>query len=260
MEQAIVIIGLGQLGRVFAGGFLRAGFVVVPVTRGDDMDIAAARHPEPLLVLVAVAEPDLHTVLAALPPNWKTRIGLIQNELLPRDWERHGIKNPTVIPVWFEKKKGSDAKPLIPSPVFGPASQAVLAALQSIDIPCRELHSAQDLAWELVRKNVYILTTNVAGLRAGGNVGDLWLQQREFARAVALEVVQIQDWLTGQKNDPERLIEGMAEAIAADPAHQCTGRSAPARLERALQHADEARLAVPVLREIQQSTCSRLPW
>jgi hypothetical protein len=253
MEQTVVIIGLGQLGRVFAGGFLRAGFVVVPVTRGDDLDIVAARHPEPILVLVAVAEPDLHGVLAALPPQWETRIGLIQNELLPRDWEQHGIRNPTVIPVWFEKKKGTDAKPLIPSPVFGPASEIVLAALQAIDIPCREIPSAQDLSWELVRKNVYILTTNIAGLRAGGNVGDLWRQQRDFASSVAQEVILIQDWLTGQKHDPARLIEGMAEAITADPAHLCTGRSAPARLARALQHADEAKLAVPLLREIQHA-------
>jgi hypothetical protein len=255
MEKTIVIIGLGQLGRVFAGGFLRAGYAVVPVTRGDDIDIVAACHPEPELVLVAVAEPDLHAVLAALPPQWKERVGLIQNELLPRDWEQHGIASPTVIPVWFEKKKGTDARPLIPSPVFGPAKAAVLAALQSIDIPCREIPSAQELAYELVRKNVYILTTNIAGLRTGGNVGELWQQQRDFARSVAQEIVQIQDWLTGQKNDPERLIEGMAEAIEADPAHMCTGRSAPARLARALQHADEARLAVPVLREIQQSAC-----
>lgn len=253
MEKTIVIIGLGQLGRVFAGGFLRAGYVVVPVTRGDDIDIVAARHPGPALVLVAVAEPDLHTVLAALPPQWKDRIGLIQNELLPHDWAQHGIASPTVIPVWFEKKKGTDARPLIPSPVFGPAKEAVLAALQSIDIPCREIPSAQELAYELVRKNVYILTTNIAGLRTGGNVGDLWQQERDFARSVAQEVIQIQDWLTGQKNDVTRLIEGMVEAIEADPVHMCTGRSAPSRLARALRHADEAKLAVPVLREIRQT-------
>lgn len=253
MERTIVIIGLGQLGRVFAGGFLRAGFMVVPVNRDDDVDIVAARHPDPELVLVAVGEGDLHTVLAALPPQWKTRVGLIQNELLPRDWERHGIADPTVIPVWFEKKKGSDAKPLIPSPVFGPAADIVLAALQAIEIPCRALHSGQDLAWELVRKNVYILTTNIAGLRTGGNVGNLWRQQGHFARGVALEVIQIQNWLTGQNNNPERLIEGMVEAIEADPAHMCTGRSAPARLARALQHADGAGLPVSLLREIRKA-------
>jgi 3-hydroxyisobutyrate dehydrogenase-like beta-hydroxyacid dehydrogenase len=63
----VVVIGLGQLGRVFAGGLLRAGCTVVPVNRGDDMAMLAQAHPSPELVLVAVAENDLHTVLASLP-------------------------------------------------------------------------------------------------------------------------------------------------------------------------------------------------
>ena len=33
----VIIIGLGQLGRVFAGGLLRAGCSVIPVNRGDDL-------------------------------------------------------------------------------------------------------------------------------------------------------------------------------------------------------------------------------
>jgi len=103
--QETIIIGLGQLGRVFAGGLLRVGSTVVPVNRGDDMNTVAAAYPDPQLVLVAVGETDLHAVLAALPPSWKSRVGLIQNELLPRDWLAHGIENPTVISVWFEKRK-----------------------------------------------------------------------------------------------------------------------------------------------------------
>ncbi len=42
----------------------------------------------------------------------------------------------------------------------------------------------------------------------------------------------------------------MVAAIAGDPDHKTTGRSAPARLSRALRHADEAGLAVPSLRDI----------
>lgn len=252
--ESIVVIGLGQLGRVFAGGFLRASHVVVPVNRGDDMDIVAARHPDPALVLVAVAEPDLHAVLSALPPQWKNRIGLIQNELLPRDWIQHGIADPTVIPVWFEKKKGIDAKPLLPSPVFGPASEIVLSALRALELPCSRIANQDELLYELVRKNLYILTTNIAGLRTGGKVGDLWHQHRDFVLAIEDEILDIQDWLTGQKNDRAHLIRGLVEAIEADPAHLCTGRSAPARLERALAHADEAGLPVPILREVREMT------
>lgn len=247
----VVIIGLGQLGRVFAGALLRAGCCVVPVNRGDDMATPAAAHPALELVLVAVAEPDLHGVLAALPAAWKSRAALIQNELLPRDWLAHGMENPTVISVWFEKKKGGDAKPLIPSPVAGPGAGLLARALTAIDIPARQIASGDALLFELVRKNVYILTTNIAGLKTGGTVAELWQNHQALAREVAGEIMDIQDWLTGVKHDREKLLAGMLEAFAGDPAHGCTGRSAPARLARALQHADAAGLTVPVLRSLQ---------
>ena len=249
-NQTVIIIGLGQLGRVFAGGFLRAGCTVVPVNRGDDMNAMAARLPDPLLVLVAVAEPDLHPTLAALPATWRGRAGLLQNELLPRDWVAHGLVDPTVASVWFEKKKGTDAKPLIATPVQGPQAQLVCAALGGIDIPARRVESAEEMLYELVRKNVYILTTNIAGIQTGGNVGELWAKHRMLATEVANEAMDIQDWLTGQQHDRKRLLAGMVEAIEADPAHGCKGRSAPDRLKRNLGFADEAGLEVSKLREI----------
>lgn len=249
MSEAI-IIGLGQLGRIFAGGLLRIGCTVIPVNRCDDMAARAQRHTTPELVLVAVAENDLHTVLADLPENWKSRVALIQNELLPRDWLVHGMIDPTVISVWFEKKKGMDAKPLIASPAAGPGAALLCRALTSVDLPCREVALGDELLFELVRKNTYILTTNIAGLKTGGTVAELWAQHETFARQVAHEVMDIQDVLTGTQLDRDALIAGMLEAFSGDPAHGCTGRSAPARLTRALKHADEFRLAVPVLRTL----------
>jgi len=246
----VIIIGLGQLGRVFAGGLLRIGHTVVPVNRGDDMATLAQAHPAPELVLVAVAENDLHAVLAALPAAWKPRAALIQNELLPRDWLAHGYADPTVISVWFEKKKGIDARPLIASTVAGPGAALLCRALVSIDLPCRKIGQGDELLFELVRKNVYILTTNLAGLKTGGTVSQLWAQHEAFARQVAGEVMDIQDALTGVAHDRDTLIAGMLEAFDGDPAHSCTGRSAPARLARAIQHADEFGLAVPTLRAL----------
>jgi len=243
----VIIIGLGQLGRVFAGGLLRVGCTVVPVNRGDDMAALARHHPTPDLVLVAVAENDLQAVLATLPDAWKQQATLIQNELLPRDWQAHGLIDPTVISVWFEKKKGIDAKPLIPSPVAGPGAALLCRALNAIDLPCREVALGDDLLFELVRKNVYILTTNIAGLRTGGTVAELWQNHEAFARQVASEVMAIQDALTGVQHDRAALIAGMLEAFEGDPAHGCTGRSAPARLARALSHAEAFGLAVPTL-------------
>ena len=117
--QQVIVIGLGQLGRIFSGALLRAGCQIIPANRGDDLVALSVLHPQPALVLVAVGEADLHGVLDDLPAVWKDRVGLIQNELLPRDWQAHGIVQPTVISVWFEKKPGTDAKPLIASPAAG---------------------------------------------------------------------------------------------------------------------------------------------
>lgn len=250
MNSPVVVIGIGELGAVFARGLLRAGHPVFPVTRAMDMVTEAENLPEPEIALVAVAENDLHPVLSGLPETWRSRAGLIQNELLPRDWKQHDLQDPTVISVWFEKKKGQDSKVLLPSPVLGPHARLLHDALESIDIPARCLDNDDQLLYELVRKNVYILTTNIAGLVTGGTVGELWSEHRDLARTVASEVTQIQEHLTGQSLDTGSLIDGMVEAFEADLQHGCKGRSAPMRLQRALQHADSAGLAVPRLREI----------
>ncbi|HQT29887.1 MAG TPA: hypothetical protein PLE48_03055 [Thiobacillus sp.] len=246
----VVVIGLGQLGRVFAGGLLRAGCTVVPANRSDDLLTVAKAHPEPELVLVAVGENDLHGVLGALPSAWRSRVALIQNELLPCDWEKYRYADPTVMSVWFEKKQGTDARPLIASPVAGQGAALLCRALATIGLPCREVAIGDAQLFELLRKNVYILTTNLAGLKTSGTVSQLWAQHAGFARQVANDVMDIQDALTGRQHDRDALIAGMLEAFDGDPDHGCTGRSAPARLARAIGHADEFGLAVPTLRAL----------
>jgi hypothetical protein len=250
MKEPIMIIGIGEMAGVFARGFLRIGHPVYPVTRDTNMTELAKKTIQPVLALVAVGENDLYDTLEIIPSQWRGNIGLLQNELLPRDWEIHNLTNPTVISVWFEKKKGQDYKVLIPSPIFGPQAKLLCSALHSIDIPCRELNSKEELLYELVRKNVYILTTNIAGLETGGTVETLWNEHQDLARQVANEIMDIQDCLTGVKNSRERLIAGMEEAINGDLNHKCMGRSAPTRLARAIGFADQAGLKVPKLREI----------
>jgi len=238
------------MGSVFARGFLRSGYPVYPLTRDMSADELAREIPEPELVLIAVAEKDLHACLQAIPANWRNRLTLLQNELLPNDWKQYGYEQPTVISVWFEKKKGQDAKVIIPSPAYGPQADLLKTTLGSIDIPVTVLEDDSELLFELVRKNVYILTTNIAGLETGGNVGELWSQHRNAATAVATEIIQIQEKLTGQTLDREALIQGMVEAFEGDTAHQCRGRSASARLQRALEQAYSFKRAVPRLRAI----------
>jgi len=250
MKQPVVLIGIGEIGGVFARGLLRGGRTVVPVTRSMDMNEVAAEVNEPEAVIVAVAENDLHPVLEQLPSAWRNQVCLLQNELLPRDWQAHGLEQPTVISVWFEKKPGMDVKPLVPSPVHGPKARVLFDALDALGIPVEMLDDEGRLLFELVRKNLYILTTNIAGLVTGGTVLDLWENHRVLAIEVAEDVLDIQESLTGRKLDRKALIDAMLTAFDGDPDHKCTGRSAPARLERALRIADDADLDVPALRRI----------
>jgi hypothetical protein len=250
MKAPVVIIGIGEMGSVFARGLLRLGYPVYPVTRDTDMQVLARLLPAPELVLVAVAENALHAVLETLPTAWHGRVGLLQNELLPRDWEPYGLAHPTIISVWFEKKPGQAAKILLPSPVYGPHAELLAACLGRLGIPARHVGTRDELLFELVAKNVYILTINCAGLVTGGTVSELWSRHRDLAEAVAREVIGIQQFLAGHTFDADALIRAMLAAFDGDPQHVCTGRSAPARLARALQQAEAAGLAVPKLREI----------
>ena len=245
------------MGSVFARAFLRQGYPVQPVLRRHNMADIARNMADPALVLVAVAEQDLHATLAQIPGNWRSSLALLQNELLPRDWQQHDLHNPTVISVWFEKKRGQDYKVIVPSPVYGPHAGLIVEALASLEIPCQALHSEAELLFELVRKNVYILTTNIAGLVTGGNVASLWQQHRTLAKQVANDIIDIQDWLTKQHSDRQALMDAMVAAFDGDPEHGCMGRSAPTRLANAIKAADEAQLAVPTLREIASQAGTR---
>jgi ketopantoate reductase len=251
MKNPVVVVGIGEMGSVFARGFLRVGYPVYPVVRDmESADMAAvATRVDPELVVVAVAESDIHTVLDDIPRPWRNHLVLLQNELLPGDWLEHNL-DPTVISVWFEKKKGMDSKVILPSPVYGRYARQVADALGAIGIATRVLGSAEEMLFELVLKNVYILTSNIAGLQTGGTVGELWSQHQDVATAVADEVIQLQQKLTGATFDRTQLIQGMVRAFNGDPGHDCVGRRAPERLERALRLADEYGLELPQLKHI----------
>lgn len=252
-NKAIIVIGIGEMSGVFTRGLLRAGYPLIPVTRDMDIKSVSEQYPAPEMILVAVGEGDLAPVLQQLPDNWKDKVALLQNELLPRDWQAHELNNPTVISVWFEKKKGQDFKVLVPSPIIGPKAELIKNALAQLDIPSWIVKDDEEMLFELVRKNLYILTTNIAGLEVGGDVNALWNEHRELALKVIDDVLTIQNHLTGQEPNREQLIEAMVEAINGDLAHKCMGRSAPARLARALDYAKANNLEVKELERISQA-------
>ncbi|UZR28505.1 Rossmann-fold NAD(P)-binding domain-containing protein [Methylococcus mesophilus] len=258
MKKPVVIIGMGEMGDLFARGFLKCGHPVYPVLRGTQPANVARAIPEPDLVLVAVGETELHRVLESLPPAWHGRLGLLQNELLPRDWQLHGLSDPTVIVVWFDKKKGRPFVPVLPTPVAGPRAGLVVQALEAIEVPCHAIPD-EELLNELVRKNLYILTINIAGLRSGGTVSELWERHRELAEETAREILDLQEWLTQTRLPRDRLMAGMLEGFAGDPNHICMGRTAPVRLRRALSWAKQAGIATPILQSIADELAATNP-
>jgi ketopantoate reductase len=249
MKKPIVIWGMGQMGGVFAHALLREGHAVFPVTRASDPTDVARAVPEPLLCLVAVGENDLETVLPKLPPGWRARVGLLQNELLPHVWMAHGIEDPTVAVVWFEKKKNVPITPVTSTAVAGPEAETLVRALRGLDIPAHAVPRAA-LRAELVKKNLYILTANVAGLVVDSTVQELLDAHGALVTELAEDALAIQAHLGGEPLDRDTLLAGLFEAFRADPEHRARGRSAEARLARALSVADAAKLAVPAMRRV----------
>lgn len=247
MKPTIVLIGIGEMAGVFAKGLLRLGHPLHPVTRDDDISAMASQIPGPALTLVTVREGDLEAVLSDLPAPWRHTVALVQNDLVPSDWERHHL-DPTVAVVWFEKKPGRAVTVIRPTIVGGPGAKLVVAALHAIDIDASSVGSSE-LVTALVAKNLYIGVSNIAGLTVAPEttVGSLWADHRDIATAVAGEILDIQEALVGQTLDRETLVADMVEAFAADPDHGAMGRSAPHRLERAVSLAAELDIDTPTL-------------
>jgi hypothetical protein len=253
-KSPVVVIGMGEMGELFARGFLKRGHPIFPILRGMPLHQQSVLVPAPALVVAAVGEDDLDPLLVEMPPVWRNRVALLQNELVPNDWQRHGIDDPTVIVVWFDKKKGRPFVPVLPTPVAGPAAALVVDALTAIEVPSYTV-PREDLLYQLVRKNLYILTINIAGLGlpAGATVSQLWERHRPLAESVAAEILSLQEWLAASKLPRERLIQGMLEGFTGDPNHICTGRTAPQRLRRALRIAQSAGITVPELQGLAAS-------
>jgi hypothetical protein len=253
MKEPVVIIGMGNMGGVFSQALLHRGVPVYPLVRGMDPKALERRLPHPALVLMALNEDRLHSYLPQLGEGWKESIGLLQNEILPRDWEKHAITNPTVAIVWFEKRPHMPVTPYFPSLVYGPQAGLLEQALDGQDIPVARIHDSEQLLFELVRKNLYIITLQVAGLIASGTIGEVWQARRGEITEIAENVLDVQEALSGGELPRQRLMEQLRRDFEGQPDKGTSGRSALGRLKRAVQNADDYNLAVSRLRGILSS-------
>lgn len=159
--NSVVVVGLGQLGRLFAEALSASGVVVVPVLRGQQIAAAVgALAAPPDLVLLAVGERDLDDALAGVPAALKDRVGLLQNDLCLAEPQVPGA--PTVAVVWIERKHAKAPRALAPTPIGGPHAALLVRALATIGLPAIVVDDTE-LATALVTKNVFIAVTNLAG-------------------------------------------------------------------------------------------------
>jgi hypothetical protein len=252
-ESAVAIVGMGQMGGVFARAILGAGHTVAPILRDTPDARARDRALEASLVLVAVGEADLGAALEGLPAEARDRVGLLQNELLPCDWSRRGVVDPTVAVVWFEKKAHKALKPIRSTPVAGPWAAALVSGLGLLEIPAHVIPAAE-LPAALVLKNLYILASNLGGLATGAaTVGELAESHASRLREIAEDILALERARLGEQGElpaDDTLFARLLEAFADDPTHGARGRSAPARLGRALERADALHIDAPALRSI----------
>ena len=230
----VVVVGMGELGRVFADGFARAGHTVHPVIRSTSMASVSAHLPAPSLVLIAVGEADLAHVLETLPSAWRDRAALLQNELRPEVWRKY-LVDPTLAVVWFEKKAGRDLKPILNTNLIGPHATLLRDALDALAIPCVVEHGHDALRRALVLKNAYILVTNIAGLTHATTTGGLLHEHGEVFEALARKVILVELALFDASiNEAEirEITHALRAAFLADPNHALRGRTAEARAAR----------------------------
>jgi hypothetical protein len=244
-----VVVGIGQLGSEFALGLLRLGRAVYPVTRAQSLAEVAAAAGAPELVLLAVGETALAPLLASVPAHFKDSVALVQNELVPSDWEHAGVTDASGIVVWFEKKAGRPIHVVRPSVVFGPRRALLLELLGALKVPAYEARPGT-LESELALKNLYILVHNLAGLAYQGTVGDLWQRDAAWAREVANDVFVHQEARLGRALDRAALLAELEQAVKADLGHGLAGRTALERLRRVLAQGHDAGVRLPVLERL----------
>lgn len=236
----IVVYGLGQLGQLYGSAALRAGFRVTPITRSVAPQAVLTALPEQTPVLVAVGE---DAVAAALDELGTRPAILLQNELFPAAWETRGSA-PTVMVPWLLKKAGQPLTVPRATQVFGPQAAIVEALHAALAIPCERLPSTAALHQALVDKYAFILTINALGLLRDRTLA-IWLAEDPLrVRALADEAAALGERLCGSSIDRALAIQAVLEGMRGLGSMSARGRTARARVDRALAHA--ARLGVDV--------------
>jgi len=198
-------------------------------------------------LLVAVGEDALDGVLATLGPRLEQAI-FLQNELFPAQWRAHG-QTPTVLVPWLLKKRGSALSIARPSPVYGKHAALVDTLHQALAIPSQVLGDEPALLQAIVEKYAFILTINALGLLRDRTLAT-WLQEDPLrVRALADEASTLGARLADTEVDLIRSAQAVSEAMRALGTMSARGRTAQARVQRALAHGARLGITLPSLSE-----------
>ncbi len=245
-------MGLGELGRLYAGAALRAGYRVTPITRGQSPADALSGLPEATPILLAVGEEARASALDSLPKTRVSQTIWLQNELFPRDWAAFS-QAPTVLVPWLLQKRGKPLTVLHPSPVFGKHATLVSAIHQAIDLPAVPIEPEQGAA-ALRDKYAFILTMNALGLVKDAPLGWFLAQERALIDALLREAAELACRLCNVPAAYDHVAQLAVTAFGALRDISPRGRTALARVERALQHAAIEKLALPTLQSLHERT------
>ena len=256
IKTPIIVIGMGELGSLFSNGFLRLGIPIIPILRSDN--IKDFETITPILVLIAVDIQDLNKVLDDVPKSWWNVIVLLQNELLPGNWNHLSIPFPSIVVVWLEKKKQSlKIRSFSPEIVYSPnkdLGDLIELCLNKQNIPTLRVAMEDEILIEMVQKNLFNLTMNVMGLYLGENstFNDLLNDKNyEIRNLVARECLSLQKaQLKDLKLSENEMITKMWNYMSLVPEMKCQGRYAKARLDRAISTSKKYGIEVTQLEKI----------
>ena len=251
-HRAAAVIGLGNLGRLYAGGWLRAGYAVHPIGRRTDARAVLNGLPERTPLLCAVGEASLANAVEAVPPARRGDLIFVQNELFPEDLQRLGTPDATIAVVWTLVKAGF---PLILGrrlAVTGPQEEAFAEACAALEHP---VLAGAPIGWECATKYAFIVAMNALGLLRADTLGAWLADDPERVEALIADACRVALARIGApETDLARAVAEVAEGVEGFRALPCRGRSSAARVARALNTAETLGIHIPALRDAAEAS------
>lgn len=247
--QEMIVVGLGELGQLYASAALKLGLRVTPLLRKSPREDALSGVSETAPVLVAVGENDLNQALSSLPAQRLAQLILLQNELFPSTW-RAFTPNPTVMVPWLLKKKGEPLLVARSTPVFGQHAELVEKLHVALGFQAERLPTAVALHQAIVDKYAFILTVNALGLIRDVTLGEWLSQGPEQVDAFAREAALLGERLVGQPVDLTQTLREVRSGFQHMGGMRARGRTAKARVLRAVEHATSFSFETPALQRL----------